>query len=642
MISTPSELYPGNNDLENLPLQFTPPPTSFLAQFEQLSTYTKYVENKIQSQESEIINTLKPISTIIKQLELVAFDLAVFLDNSHRGQIHEFFERCFSMENGKYSFSLTNPKSVLNHVKYLLSLIASMNLYLKSQPFYKSNMCIGDTSDTQFEEQLKHYLRESMQFFSDVASRANRNPSKGLALNCNFKVKVETDSKEFAKFLLSLYKVPPSIKITKLANRLAFRLTTIFDLQESITKMRELCSIQDTAKDNELYDIDSIKQSEQYKLLNQRCHFLSVFMKHVKLDQLSEIAYQLTCDLTKQGIEFDKNQQQQHEVMFSEIQNYEQWLNDNEIAVQQLNQKLTPLAKQFFSIFNESLPSKEPSYNTFAFPKAISICKSRLSNDAEKLKKVDQIYNLYTEISKIYDDCLHSAYRIRDLEFDIIDINSKIMYQDGSNEIIDLKKKADGLADQISYFLRSIKPQNIQSKDLIIRLKKSADVIQKIESDIFKSIELFNRSLKSEAQQLPLSTSLNKQRDELLRKIREADRKLIETKKVLYDINEKKAAHGKWSEMKNDTICPNVNGIYQSNFTQMENMMMCKACKSNYRNVLIEECGHVVCPACFEDAIAKEPCLCPQCRQPFDMNEFIVLEKRKILGNAPTSKESGA
>lgn len=643
MIKAPPELYSGNYDLENQPLSFTPPPTSFLAQFEQLSTLAKYFEKQIENEENVLTNTLKPILMLLNQLELFAFDFATLLDVSHRDQIQDFFEKSFSMEEGNYSFSLINPKSILSHFNYLLIIIQNISNFIQSQQNYDTNICIGDSTDSTFEEQLNSFLLASSQYYSDVSSKSETHPDKNLTINCNFKTKIETDSQDFASWLLKLYKVSPSVKITSLANRLAYRLTTIFDLQESITKMRELSSTSETARENELYDISSIIGSEKYKQLNERCLFLSLFVKYSNLDKLSESAYHLSCELEKQGIEFDKIQQRQQEELFNEIKTYDKWLNDNEIAVQQLKQDLSPLAKQHIEIFNDYLPNIDSSYNSFAFSKAINYCRSNTNNDPEKvkkMKKIDQIQNLYSEISEIYDDGVKRAYKIRDLEFQIIDINSKIMYCDDNSGFREFKKQADRLIDQLEYFLGMIKPNNRDSEELIMKMKKHGATVEMIESKMMSFIDQFNESLQSEAQSFPLPTDLLKQRDDLRARIKEADEELVKTRKIVYDIKEKKASLGKWSELSTDLMGANVNSVYQSNYQQMEKIVVCPVCKTNHRNVLIEECGHIICSYCFEECRNKKPCVCPQCKQPFRMNDFDILERPRIYGNVQLSKES--
>lgn len=638
MIKAPPELYPGNTDLETLPLSFTPPPTSFLAQFEQLSNLSKYFEKQIEGEENILINTLKPILSVLNQLELFTFDFVALLDVSHREQIQDFFEKNFMMEDDNYSFSLTNSESILSHIKYLLIIIQNISKYFQREQFDGSNLCLGNTEDSLFEEQLSHYLLASSKFFSDVSSLQAQDQDKGLNINCNFKTKIETDSKDFAAWLLNLYKSAPTLQITTLANRLAFRLTTIFDLQESITKMRELCSTSETARENELYDIKSILESENYKLLKERCLFLSLFIKYSNIDILSESARTLACEIEKYGLEYDKNQQTQIEACFKEIHSYDKWIKENEMAVEQMKLNLSPDAKQHITIFSDYLSNLDSSYNSYAFPIAISRCRSNTNISSEKLKKIQ---NLHSDISRIYDDCVKSAYKIKELEFQVIDLNSKILFYDESSEFRDFKKQTDRLIEKLEYFLRMIKPDNRNSEELIMKMKKHGDTIESIEKKLFDFIDQFNESLKSEAQSYPLPTNLTKQRDDLCAKIKEADNILVNTKKLVYDIKEKKASLGKWSELSTELIGSNVNSVYQSNFQQMEKMIMCPVCKVNYRNRLIEDCGHIICADCFDECISKKPCVCPQCKQPFKMYDYDILEMPKIYGNVQLSKESG-
>ncbi|KAK8889616.1 E3 ubiquitin-protein ligase bre1 [Tritrichomonas musculus] len=636
MIKAPIELYPGNHDSDTFLLSLPPPPTSFLAQFEQLSTYVKYVQNQCQNQENELMHNIKPVLDVLTQCELLAFDLAVFLDGSRRDEIHGFFEKCFSITDGNYSFNINNPKSTLAHFKYILNFISNMNIHYHNLPHLDTNSCLGDSSNQSFEKQLYGCIVNSMQLFSSSRPPSNLN-SKYLSINANFKTKVETDSQEFANWLLNRYKVTPSIKIRELANRLAFRLTTLFDLQETITKMRELCSTADTARENELYTISSIQESEKYKLLKNQCQFFAVIIKYINLDRISDLAAKLTNELKNQGPHFVNEMSTQYDVYLNEIQTYDHWVKENEREVQRLKQNLSPLAQQYMKIFNDYLPSLDDSYNSFAIPRAIKSFRAKY-NDPFIVRKVEEINSKYEEICRIYKESLTVAYKIRDLERNILDINSKIYCFD-SNQVKDFEKKAEDLIERLKIFMKMVKPSNIEFEHIAEKLKGLSKKIEMIETSLFAHFEEFKNSLKNEYVQLPLQRDIAKQREELLQKIKEADQQLIESHKFVYDIREKKASLGKWSEISSELAGANVNNVYQSNYAQMEKMIICPICNCNYRNVLIEECGHIICSFCFEECRNKKNCVCPVCKKAFKPNEFEIMEKPKFFNNSQSSKQ---
>lgn len=620
MIPIPGDLYPDTHKIHiNTPK--LPPPSSFIAQFEQIRTEEQNRSDLIKRKESHLINHLSPIVEKLSQCELLAFDFAVFLDSTNSDQIQTLFQDCFSISDGHYKFNFADVKSVANHIRNLIKFIQTCETqFHQPDPSHGAHLYIAENSKL-FHSYLKQCLTDSENLFRTLQDQLQNTPFS-LQIPIDMTETVETDSKEFANWLLSQGRVSHSIQIKQLANRLAYRLTTIFNLQETVTRYRELSSICDTSKSTEFYSPDSIINSPEYQLITKKIIFFSHLLSTSKLDQINDFAYQLKHKLDNNWSTYESRIAWKYQDYLKDIQTYSSRIEENRKYLEDRIKQLTPMAQDFFANFGGRFSKGGSKYLTFAIPQTIDNLKRRFT-DQNIVRKINQILRLNDDIEMVYNDGLKYIDKIMSIERQITEANVRFNVVDDNAQLAANRKLTDSMAQRMKNYLKQIHANNQELIETYSKIQSLADVENKIESNLLNCIEEFNNENESQVGNTS-SEELENQREQLLQKIKEFDEKIVYLQKSVYDINEKRASLGQDTSQKSELATP-VNQAYQNSFYQLQQKVICPACNFNRRNILIEQCGHVVCNTCFEKARQKRNPICPVCRKSYRSDEYDVL-----------------
>ena len=271
--------------------------------------------------------------------------------------------------------------------------------------------------------------------------------------------------------------------------------------------------------------------------------------------------------------------------------------------------------------------------------------KEAIKNEQEKV----EIYK--KEIERLKNEILKERKNYQGLA-ELNDISQKNITELNTT-IKNLKNKIDELNQNFSKVLN----EKTESKQTISFLTEMKEVLEK-KNEVFKE-QLDNYSIytKKMEDELEMQKKLNNSLEEA-KKLNEKDIEILKSKNIenLKNIDKEKMMkddlQNKFNELKNnkkkvaidydvlktkyDDLCkakqfdPNsidVENINKENeVLKLENqkfreMVHCKVCKTEIKNVVITKCFHTFCKKCIDAAIESRKRRCPICRELISQND---------------------
>ena len=271
--------------------------------------------------------------------------------------------------------------------------------------------------------------------------------------------------------------------------------------------------------------------------------------------------------------------------------------------------------------------------------------KEAIKNEQEKV----EIYK--KEIERLKNEILKERKNYQGLA-ELNDMSQKNITELNTT-IKNLKNKIDELNQNFSKVLN----EKTESKQTISFLTEMKEVLEK-KNEVFKE-QLDNYSIytKKMEDELEMQKKLNNSLEEA-KKLNEKDIEILKSKNIenLKNIDKEKMMkddlQNKFNELKNnkkkvaidydvlktiyDDLCkakqfdPNsidVENINKENeVLKLENqkfreMVHCKVCKTEIKDVVITKCFHTFCKKCIDDAIESRKRRCPICRELISQND---------------------
>ena len=614
---------------------FTPPPSSYLAQFEQLRTKVANYEYQLRDKQKHTMNNFECILNLFNTCEMLALNFAILVDlpfDEKNKKLQDLFDRCFSIRNGSYLYNLNNPDGLSQHLMFLINFIIECNTTFKKNNIFESAVEMSIDLEQNCLYTLNQQLDASNALFSSI-SKNLPNPDSRMNLDINYGSttnNIEENSQIFAHWLINEYNISLPLKIERLTNCLSYRLTTISNLQEIVTKLSEISSLYNSSTHEELYDAKVIVNHEKYKSLVNICCFIKKIIQCIDFNKIGALTHKLSADLEEQTKTFENSMKLRLESYENEYDSLSHWISQNEKALIALKKTLSSTVQENMKIFSDLLPSNSNPIT----PQDFYNIRGR-ARDSTLVMKIDNLQNIYQQCNDIYQSGLSNTKEVRDFERKIIDINSKRSFFSDTEHDETQQQNIIDLNSNLKHFLDFMAPSNEKYKEVGEEIEKLDEKTTAIEKRLTESFDKIKISIGN--QKLPIPTNVMKKREKLLDKIKRLDEKIIEKKKQLYELTEERSINGK-AHIDEDKKADVVNPIYQSNFAVIEKKIICPVCHLNYRNILLEECGHVVCKYCFEEKRSKKHSMCPICHKEYDYNFYTVLQNEKLFANSNIGK----
>ena len=231
------------------------------------------------------------------------------------------------------------------------------------------------------------------------------------------------------------------------------------------------------------------------------------------------------------------------------------------------------------------------------------------------------------------------------------------MSQKNINELNNTIKNLKNKIDEINQNFSKVSNERTESKQRISILTEMKDVLEKKIEGCKEQLDNYDIYTKKMESELEMQKKLNNSLEES-KKLNEKDIEILKSKNIenLKNIDKEKLMkedlQNKLNELKNnkkkisvdydvlkakyDDLCKlkqldpnsiNIDNINKENeVLKLENqkfreMVHCKVCKTEIKNVVITKCFHTFCKKCIDDAIESRKRRCPICRELISKND---------------------
>jgi hypothetical protein len=227
-------------------IAFPRAPPTLVSQFSQLLSRVENEQNQNTELLSQTNDLLESLTNVLTALELVCFDFAIcdyIFNVGDPAKLSLLFDTCFLRRGPASSFDLQDIDSVGVHYRWLIDQILA----------HQTSTIRARTGAPHFES-LNAALTQQLESFLRSAERPPRLKCPRIERRVHFgDIAPDQSSLEFTKFicLRVLHSIPISSPLKQLIGRIAYRLTSVHQIQERITLLRDSAECESPTPDYE-------------------------------------------------------------------------------------------------------------------------------------------------------------------------------------------------------------------------------------------------------------------------------------------------------------------------------------------------------------------------------------------------------
>ncbi|OHT17332.1 hypothetical protein TRFO_12500 [Tritrichomonas foetus] len=611
------------------------PPTSLLGELEIKRTHLANLQAENEETQKSINSYFSTISKLMFALETMAFDLDISVDwygffnldnnQSKEKKIEhslELMDHCFKLDE-KDLPNLSNSKFMEKHIKFLIDSIVNNNGIIRGRPYEKIETTGKVELFLEIESKLDKFIEIENELFSNHFLIKNYEPS--LEIDLDYNPEFVVNYNEFAQWILGRFEVAPPPNLKRLANRMAYRLTSVFQLQEKISKLKLISELVENTNPDELIDVNAITTSQNYKNINRLQRYIQQIVKTLNFEKTGKSIVDNKNKIKIELYNLEKYLQQNYERYQQRCNEFIRIIGQQERDFEILKQKLNQTVQHQISIFaNNSLPDRNDNKYSHII-KLINEIKLHSSNP-DYIKAIDQILEICKDSKIHYSNALDVAYKLRNHERAIFDNNSKRMLDEGYRND-DFRDLINNLIDRRNRYLREVAPVHETLEGILKRIRHCNSNSINLNKKIIEFFSQIKEEFIDHNEELTNNLDeLSVERNDILNQLDSLNDEIAELEREVYYRCEDRAALGQSSTQRDDQPKEEVNSVFQDNLILYEQKIICPACRRNLRCILIDECGHVVCRKCFEEKRKNKIPTCPICDIDYSPNDYTILD----------------